>query len=380
MANDTRQLEAATTESPDPFFERNSDVTEVRQVARSSCELCRWLQRMAARCRAGCRQQLALVRDWLVYLVVRVLICMVQCLHPEMCVRLSEFLGFLCGRVLRIRHGVVDENLRHAFPEHSDLERQRIEQGMWRHLILMVCEVALAQRKIHDSNWRDHVSIRNQRELVRALASPRPLVAVTAHLGNFEMAGYVSGLLGFPTFTIARPLDNPFLQRFLLRFRGATGQFLLPTKGSGEQAQRVIEGGECLALLGDHFGGKKGCWVEFFHRPASCHKAISVFSLANRAPICVMYMRRTGKFLQFEMVAKDIFDPAADDSLGTIPEMTAWYNRLIEAAVRESEDQYWWLHRRWKDPRRKKIRAVRADPPHDAMSPSKRLTNKLPNL
>lgn len=302
--------------------------------------------------------RLSSLGDWLVYFLVRLMICVIQSLPPATCLRLSRGLTYIFCDLLRIRHAVVDENLRHAFPEATAVERQRIEQGMWRHLFTMICEIALAQRKIHETNWRQHASLRNKRQLVLALMHARPLVVVTAHFGNFEMSGYLAGLLGFPTYTIARPLDNRFLHEFLLKFRGATGQYVLSTKGSGERAQAVLECGETLALLGDHFGGKKGCWVEFFNRPASCHKAISVFSLANKAPIAVVYTPRTGDFLKFEMVLAEMHDPAAEDTLGTIPEMTQWYNEHIEIAVQQIPEQYWWLHNRWKDPRPKKTRAA----------------------
>jgi len=326
----------------------------------------RWIVSGFRRLRLRLRSALSTLGEWLAYFVVRVIICVIQSLPPATCVRLSRALGFLCGNIFQIRRNVVEDNLVHAFPDASYEERRQIELRMWHHLFMMICEIALARRKIHETNWRRHVTFHNQPALVGAMLSPRPLVIVTAHLGNFEMSGYISGLLGFPTFTIARTLDNRFLHKFLMNFRNATGQYVLPTHGSGEQAQAVMKSGESLALLGDHFGGKKGCWVNFFDRPASCHKAISVFSLANKAPIAVVYTPRTGEFLKFCVVTAEVYDPAVDDSMTTIPAMTKWYNEHIETAVRQSPDQYWWLHKRWKDPREKKKKLTRISIRRDA--------------
>ena len=64
------------------------------------------------------------------------------------------------------------------------------------------------------------------------LLDDRPLLLVSGHFGNFELAGFVLGILGFPTYTVARPLDNPYLHAFVNRFRGATGQHIVPTKGA----------------------------------------------------------------------------------------------------------------------------------------------------
>ena len=302
-------------------------------------------------------------RDYVVYLVVRTIICIIQALPPSTCEQLSDGLAYLFNDVLRIRQKVIEENLRHAFPDETLSQRQAIRKGMWRHLFRMICEIALAPRKIHESNWRQYVSISGKRKLVLPFIEERPLVVVTAHFGNFEMSGYIAGLLGFPTYTIARTLDNRYLHQFLLQFRESTGQYVIPNKGTGELAQSIIESKETLALLGDHFGGKKGCWVEFFNRPASCHKAIAVFSLANEAPLTVLYALRKERLLHFDLVCVDLFDPAKDDSISTIPELTLWYNRHIENGVRQAADQYWWLHRRWKDPRKTKRPAVKAAGP-----------------
>ena len=45
--------------------------------------------------------------------------------------------------------------------------------------------------------------------LVRAMISGRPVIVVTAHFGNFELGGYGLGILGFPTYSVARPSGQP---------------------------------------------------------------------------------------------------------------------------------------------------------------------------
>ncbi len=306
------------------------------------------------------RQRWKMTGDFVVYVAVRFLIGTIQALPLSWCQALCDRLAWLCCDLLHIRANVVEDNLSHAFPESTFEERRRIERRMWRHLFMMLCEIALASRKVHQSNWRDHYRLINGSELVGAFLDDRPLIAMTAHFGNFEMCGYISGLLGFPTFTLARTLDNPFLNRWFLEdFRQATGQFILHTKGTAELAQTAIANKQSLALLGDHFGGKKGCWVEFFNRPASCHKSFSLMSLATKTPMVFVYSRRRGGLLDFELVCDGYFDPEeAGPDMQTVPDVTRWYNSRIEEAVRQAPDQYWWLHRRWKDPRKKKTQAA----------------------
>jgi KDO2-lipid IV(A) lauroyltransferase len=287
--------------------------------------------------------------DFGVYLVVRLSIALIQAIPLSACEKVAEILATLLGRVLRVRGHVVDKNLHIAFPELSAEERDAITWQMWRHLILMIAEIAQTPRKVHETNWRDHSHIVNQEQFVRTLLSGRPLVIISGHYGNFELGGYLMGLFGFPTYTVARALDNRYLDRFVNDFRGRTGQYMLPKKGSGADIQAVLERGAILTLLGDQAAGQRQCWVNFFGKPASTHKAVSVFSLGNRAPTMVSYARRIGKPLHYEVGPAAICDPAAPDfEFGTVPLLAQWYTDHLEQLVRQAPGQYWWLHRRWK--------------------------------
>ncbi len=301
--------------------------------------------------------------DFIVYAVVRLLICVVQGLRIETGERLARLLARLFCDVLRVRAGVVDENLARAFPAMTVSERARLARRMWEHLFLLVLEVAHSPRKIHQTNWRDYVSLRNQRELVRLLLDDRPTLIVTAHLGNFEVGGYVLGILGFPTHTIARTLDNPFLDRFLNRFRAATGQHIVPKNGGYDRIVEVLAGGGTMTFLADQYAGPKGCWVEFFGRPASAHKAVALLALEHDARISVCASRRRGRTMHFELENYAAIDPRSDaDPPPAVPELTQWYTTRLEELIRGAADQYWWLHRRWKDTRRRTKKPSAAPP------------------
>jgi KDO2-lipid IV(A) lauroyltransferase len=59
--------------------------------------------------------------------------------------------------------------------------------------------------------------------------------------------------------------------------------------------------------------------------------------------------------MHFEMANYRMIDPreTAND-VGTVRELTQWYTTRLEELIRLAPDQYWWLHRRWKDTREKK--------------------------
>jgi KDO2-lipid IV(A) lauroyltransferase len=216
-------------------------------------------------------------------------------------------------------------------------------------------------RKVHDTNWRNYVHLANVAPQVAAFLSRRPCVMISGHFGNFEAGGFLNGLFGFRTYTIARPLDNPFLDRWLTKLRETNGQFMLPKLDVAKQVAVLLEQGENLALLGDQFGGETGCWIEFFGRPASYHKAIALFSMTSRAPLVVGYARRVDRRpLQIELGVEGVYDPADNRSTMTgVRDITQWYNDLLEAIIRRDPDQYWWLHKRYKGEPRQRVRAKR---------------------
>ncbi len=301
------------------------------------------------------------ILDYLVYVVVRILICIVQATRVETGASIARGLAWLFCDVLRIRRAVVDDNLAHAFPAISPAERHQLARQMWEHLFLLVLEVAHTPRKIHETNWRDFVDLVNKADFVRYLIDDRPLLIVTAHLGNFEVGGYILGILGFPTYTVARNLDNPYLDRFVNDFRGRTGQHIIPKNGGFDQIVDILGRGGVMTLLADQYAGAKGCWVDFFGRPASAHKAIALLALDNNARVAVTGVLRLHRPMQFQMINHATIDPHdVENSVGTIRELTQWYTSALEELIRIEPGQYWWLHRRWKDTRVKKTKSQAA--------------------
>jgi KDO2-lipid IV(A) lauroyltransferase len=287
--------------------------------------------------------------DLLAYVAVRIVICVIQALPRERCERWARRLSdFLANRV-RIRRQVVRDNLRQAFPGFSVEERRETARKMWEHLLLMVVEIAHANRVIHKTTWRRSLRIHGMEEFVRTLWLDRPKVILSGHYGNFELAAYLFGLFGFRIFSVARELDNPLLDRFVTDFRESRGQRILPKKGSAPDVALVLEENGAIGLLGDQAAGPRGCWVEFFGRPASVHKAIGVFALSSSAPVMVCSATRRGGLFDYDLRLEGIADPAAGGAeTADLTALSQWYTSLLERAVRREPGQYWWVHRRWR--------------------------------
>lgn len=303
--------------------------------------------------------------DFGAYLALRIVICLIQTFSIETCAAVSRWVAILMSDVFRLRGKTVDENLRLALPHLTDHERRNVRRRMWEHLILMVCEVAHAPRKIRETNWHKYVKIEGRREIVGYLLDRRPIVLVSGHFGNFEVGCFLIGLLGFSTSTIARTLDNLHLDRWVKRFREKKGQFILDKDGSAQQVADLLATGGKVTLLADQFAGPKGCWVDFFGKPTSCHKAVALFTLGSKAPMLVISNARDSRPLHYTVRLEGLADPEQlPDELGSVPGLTRWYNQCLENAIRRTPDQYWWLHRRWRGdpPARKGAKATSTNP------------------
>jgi KDO2-lipid IV(A) lauroyltransferase len=299
----------------------------------------------------------SVVADYAVYLAVRLLVCVLQLLSLSACRRLADALAWLAYHVDRRHRRVALDNLCHAFPDqYTEAERQRLVRRVYRHFCRVLVEIVHLPRVLHPENWRRYVTLEGGERLVDGLTSGRPLLLVTGHFGNWEMAGFVLGLLGFRSYAIARPLDNAFLDAFLLRFRQKTGQTILTKHGDFERIQGVLQEGGMLGTLADQDAGERGPFVEFFGRPASTHKAVALLALEHDAPLYVVGVPRVAEPMYYRVCVEDVIDPREYSGRpDAVRAITQRFTLGLERLVRRHPEQYFWLHRRWKhQPKAKK--------------------------
>ncbi len=80
------------------------------------------------------------IGNYIAYLVVRLFVCLLQAVSIETCQRFARGLAWLVTDVIPLRRNVVDDNLRHAFPEMSPANRRCMARDMWEHLFVMLAE------------------------------------------------------------------------------------------------------------------------------------------------------------------------------------------------------------------------------------------------
>ena len=289
------------------------------------------------------------VRDWLLYVAVRVLVVFLYLFDVETNLRFACFLGRLLWKHYHRGRQRALDNLRASFPEKSDAWIRQTGQRSFEHIVMLTIDVLFTPRLVKKYNWREYSRYTRTEHAKWLMQEQKGLLMVTAHYSNFEIIGYLMGLFGFDLYSIARPLDNKYLNRFLYGVRKRRGQKIIDKKGAAELMPRIMAQGSTLGFIADQDSGKKGIFVDFFGRKASTYKSIGLVALTYNVPIVVGYSRRVGNRFFFEMgVSRIIFPHEWADKDDPLMWITAEYTKAIETFVREDPTQYWWLHRRWK--------------------------------
>jgi KDO2-lipid IV(A) lauroyltransferase len=303
--------------------------------------------------------------DYLTYLAVRGLVAAVQMLTPHIAYALADGLAWLIYTLVKSRRRIALENLRAAFPELDPAAADRLVRAMYRHFLRGAIELLLLPRKLHVANWRKYLVLPQGGQTLPPLLDGRAALVVTAHFGNWEMAGFALGLFGFRTYAIARVLDNPHLERFALKFRQGTGQTIIAKNDDFDRLTAAMKAGGKVATLADQDAGPRGVFVDFFGRPASTHKAIALMAIEFDAVMVVIGVPRVSRSaypqradydpssplapLFYAVRCADVIDPreyAKDPN--AVRAITARYTTALERLIRENPEQYFWLHRRWK--------------------------------
>jgi len=241
-------------------------------------------------------------------------------------------------------------NLRRSFPDMPEAQRQLMARRSMQQLFMLFIEVLFTTRLIRIDTWADYCELNNFQEVLNLLLKRRQgLIMLTGHYGNWEILGYVLATLGFQSTAIARPLDNVYVNDWLMGVRENMGQKIISKKGATDEVTKVLDGFGTVGFIADQNAGPKGIFVDFFGRKASTYKSIGLLAMQYKVPVVIGCARRKNDRFQFILEAQDIIYPE-DWANETDPlrYITQRYTKGIEDFIIKDPGQYLWVHRRWK--------------------------------
>ena len=288
--------------------------------------------------------------DRLQYIGLRVISMTMHSWPVETNLRVAKLLGSAMWHLDRRHRERALGNLRRSFPDMPDLQRQKLAQRSMQQLFMLFVEVMFTTKLVRIDTFAQYVELGAFSDVLKMLLEKHSgVIMLTGHYGNWEVLGYALATLGFETTSIARPLDNPYVNDWLLGVRERQGQKIVDKKGATDQVTTVLEDRGAVGFIADQNAGPKGLFVDFFGRKASTYKSIGLLAMNFNVPVVIGYARRRSDQFKFTMGVQDIIYPqdweGQDDALRYI---TQRYTKGIEDFVRDDPGQYLWVHRRWK--------------------------------
>jgi len=187
-------------------------------------------------------------------------------------------------------------------------------------------------------------------EALKAAVSPgRGVLFVTGHVGNWEWMG-AAVAMRYPLAVVAAPIYDPLVEDVMIRLRAAHGieTLVRDSPGSVKRLIRMLRAGGVVGLLIDQDTKADGVFVPFFHREAYTPAGAARLAFRAGASVVVGFILREGRDRHRVVIQGPLDLRETGDADRDIREATARFTKLIEDQIRETPDQWIWMHRRWK--------------------------------
>ncbi len=191
-------------------------------------------------------------------------------------------------------------------------------------------------------------------EGLEVLESPKGkgqgVLYVTGHFGPWEYLPAVSThLAGEPLTVVARPLDNPYLDRLVNDIRHRWGSRVVEKRNAMRALMDVLQkGGKVGVLIDQHVSRKEGIFVNFFGHPACTTFAPALLALRSDAAVIPVVVLREGRGRFRILLGKEVSSPRTGNVKEDVAALTAAMTTALEELIRRRPEQWLWVHRRWK--------------------------------
>jgi Kdo2-lipid IVA lauroyltransferase/acyltransferase len=253
---------------------------------------------------------------------------------------ISRIIAPVAGYCRRVR-----QNLRLVLPELPEADVNRIARAVPDNVGRTVIEIYsgpefIAHATGHPLTGGGVVA------LEEAHRAGRPVILVTGHFGNYDASRAALIARGYRVGALYMPMANRYFNDHYVRAISGIGTPLFPRGRAGlaDMVRHLRSGGMLGMLVDQHMG--HGEELTFFGRPALTALSAADLALKYDALLVPTYAVRQKDGLSFDIIV----EPPIPH--GTPEAMTQALNDSLEALVRQHLDQWFWIHRRWKGPRR----------------------------
>src|ERR1700730_1951205 len=294
------------------------------------------------------RRSSAAMKEWLEYAAVRVSLKVLEIL-PQGAAR---WLASAVARVLYVLSAklrkTAEFNLRLAFPEWAESQRQQVIRNMTTNLGRMAAEFA-RMPKYSAANIQELVVLEGHENFLQGHQQGKGVLYLTGHIGAWELSSFAHALYGSPLHYTARPLDNRKLDELVNRYRSLSGNRPIFKNESARTMLKVLKDAGTVGILADqNTMPSEGVFVDFFGTPACSTTGLARVALHTGAAVVPGYAywdEAIKKYrLRFELAVELV---RTGDYERDIFENTQKFTKVLEEIIRKYPDQWVWVHGRW---------------------------------
>jgi heptosyltransferase-2 len=287
--------------------------------------------------------------DFVVYLLYRTGLAVIAAIPMRLLFAVGQFLGFCAWLVSGKYRRLAKHNVAIAFAnEKTPREMRRLVRRHFQRLgANLLCSVKLTAMPPEKILRR--VKVDNIEAMDREFRAGVPVVLVLSHLGIWELfAQLMPRFVGYVrNASVYQKLGNRFIDAHVRRTRGQTGLELFDRQQGFQPVIDLLRSGGGVGVLSDQHAGDHGLWTPFFGRLASTSPLPALLAKRTRAALIAAGVYTIGP-ARWRLVFTERFDPPKAE--GSVVELTAEINQIIERQIRVAPEDWFWVHNRWKTP------------------------------
>lgn len=146
---------------------------------------------------------------------------------------------------------------------------------------------------------RKRVKVEGIELLNEGLSQGKGVIALTAHTGNWELAGIVASILGYNVTAISIPYLNPAVTRIYKTRRNIKGLNVILTGSNPKNILKALRENRILAVLGDKVFTEKGMKVKFLGTETILPRGPATLAVRTNAAFVAGFFVMDGRNYRF---------------------------------------------------------------------------------
>ena len=280
------------------------------------------------------------------YLIYKLGVFIVPHLPLKLAYKIGIFLSDLHYLFAKKDRANVTANLKAIFPDKSLSEIKSIRLKVFRNFSKYLVDF-FRFSLLDKENIKRIISVENLHYVDEALAKGKGAIALTAHIGSWELGGVTMAVIGYSIGAVALPHHHKSVDNFFNYQRRRKGLIVIPLGRAARHCLNLLRENKIVALAGDRVFNATGVLTDFFGLPTYLPEGPAAFSLKTGAAIIPTFTVRnpddTVKLIFEEPIE---YHPCGDKDKD-LTQLSTKCKVIIEDYIRRYPEQWFMFRRFW---------------------------------